>query len=404
MSAHQIRLDELLARDVDVQWFEGVAIVQAICRQLLATGASNGQFPAATQIGICADGAVRVLETTSAKAVPSAAHLLAGLLSDDVPVRLRLAVSQATGQSSAIESLREFSEAIGYFERPDTQLIVRSLFDRAMLAGVRTSTNEPRLNDVGIEKKREIAAKPARDTKTRARRAAIAAAVVVGIGATSWLVLSAARGGRLIAAVNVIGNAFAGAPTSAHPNALAENSAASKEIATTGMTRPQRTPVSTANRSLGPSGEARKESADPLVARIPSLVPSLTSGLSPMPSPNAPNVTEPAQTYIIVASEGDASALDPIYSKTDFEVTPPRQVYPALPPEQPNSFMKPALTVVDLVIAPNGLVERVHLRTPPRDIHEFMLLSAAKAWRFEPALLDGRPVRFLHSVALTSFQ
>ena len=62
MSTNQIRLDELLARHVDVQWFEGVAILQAICRQLLATGASNGEFPAATQIGVSADGAVRVLE------------------------------------------------------------------------------------------------------------------------------------------------------------------------------------------------------------------------------------------------------------------------------------------------------------------------------------------------------
>ena len=98
------------------------------------------------------------------------------------------------------------------------------------------------------------------------------------------------------------------------------------------------------------------------------------------------------------------SASDPIYSKSDSEVTPPRQVYPALPAELPTTVMKRALTVVDLVIAPDGLVERVHLRTPPRDIHEFMLLSAAKAWRFEPALLDGRPVRFRHSVALTSFE
>ena len=97
MSTNQIRLDELLARHVDVQWFEGVAILQAICRQLLAAGASNGEFPAATQIGVGADGAVRVLATTSTKAVPAAAHLLAGLLSDDVPVRLRLAVSHRQG-------------------------------------------------------------------------------------------------------------------------------------------------------------------------------------------------------------------------------------------------------------------------------------------------------------------
>ena len=118
MSTNQIRLDELLARNVDVQWFEGVAILQAICRQLLATGASNSEFPAATQIGVSADGAVRVLATTSTKAVPAAAHLLAGLLSDDGPVRLRLAVSQATGESSTIASLREFSETLGYSNAP----------------------------------------------------------------------------------------------------------------------------------------------------------------------------------------------------------------------------------------------------------------------------------------------
>ena len=34
---NHIELDELLARDVDVPWFEGIAMVQAICRQLLAT-------------------------------------------------------------------------------------------------------------------------------------------------------------------------------------------------------------------------------------------------------------------------------------------------------------------------------------------------------------------------------
>jgi hypothetical protein len=43
----------------------------------------------------------------------------------------------------------------------------------------------------------------------------------------------------------------------------------------------------------------------------------------------------------------------------------------------------------------------VRRRTPPRNIHEFMLVSAAKAWRFDPATLNGWPVRFLHDVAIT---
>jgi hypothetical protein len=403
MSTNQIRLDELLARNVDVQWFEGVAIVQAICRQLLATSASNGEFPAATQIGISADGAVRVLETTSTKTVPAAAHLLAGLLSDDVPVRLRLAVSQATSESSTIESLREFSETLGYFERPDTELIVRNLFDRAMLAGFRRQTDEPGLENVVTEEKRDTAAKPSRDTKAVWRRAAIPAAVAITIGAASWLILSSARGGRVSAAFSGIANAFAGAPE-ARANEPLENSVASKEIAAKGTTRPQRTHASTPNYSRGQSGAARKESGGPMVAHLPSLMPSRASVVSPMPSRDASNAAEPLQTYVIVASGPDESVSDPIYSKSDSEVTPPRQVYPALPAEPSTASMKRALTVVDLVIAPDGLVERVRLRTTPRDIHEFMLLSAAKAWRFQPALLDGRPVRFLHSVALTSFE
>lgn len=130
----------------------------------------------------------------------------------------------------------------------------------------------------------------------------------------------------------------------------------------------------------------------------------MISEASPAPSLDASHATEPQQTQVIVASERDQSTRHPIYSRSDSEVTPPRQIYPALPVEPPAASMKRDLTVVDLVIAPDGVVERVHLRTPPRDVLEFMLLSAAKAWRFEPALLEGRPVRFRYSVALTSFQ
>jgi hypothetical protein len=388
----------LLARQVDVQWFEGVAIVQGVCRQL----ASDDEFPATTQIGIGADGAVRILATTATKAVPAAAHLLAGLLSDDVPVRLRLAVSQATGESPTIRSLREFSETLAYFERPDNELIVRNLFDRAMLAGVRKQADEPKFQNIGTDEKRDTAAKPSSDKKAIRRQVAIAAAVVITIGAASWLVLSTAPGGHVTAAVSGIVNAVVGAPE-ARVNEPLENSTPSKEGATNGT---KRTHSSTANNTQHQSGEARKSSAGALGARIPSLVPSLTSVMAPMPMPsqNASNATEITQTYVIVASEPGKSESDQIYSKSDSEVMPPRQVYPALPAEQPTAPMSRALTVVDLVIAPDGVVERVRLRTPPRDIHEFMLLSAAKAWRFQPALLDGRPVRFLHSVALTSFK
>jgi hypothetical protein len=402
MSTNQIQLDELLARQVDVQWYEGVAIVQAICRQLLASGVSKGEFPAVAQIGMGSDGAVRVLATTSTQAVPAAAHLLAGLLSDDVPVRLRLVVSQATGENSTLESLRELSESLGYFERPDGEQIVRSLVERAMVAGHRKQTDAPRSEEVHKQQKPETAARPARDNKARSRLAAMVAAVA--IVATSGLAWFVSRSGRVNAAFSAITQVIAGAPREAPIDEPHEGSNRPAPIAPKARTRPQPGHSSKTNTSPRESHEARKQSSGALVARTPVLGPSVTSSRSAMASADPSKATQPEQTYVIMASEPGMSALDLIYSKANSEVTPPRQVYPALPAEPPTVSMKRALTVVDLVIAPDGLVEHVHLRTPPRDIHEFMLLSAAKAWRFQPALLDGRAVRFRHSVALTSFQ
>jgi outer membrane biosynthesis protein TonB len=92
---------------------------------------------------------------------------------------------------------------------------------------------------------------------------------------------------------------------------------------------------------------------------------------------------------------------DRIYSKADRDVTLPLNVYPRLPPEPPG--VNPAArTILELTITTDGLVERVKMLTAPRNIHEFMLLSAAKAWRFEPATIGGRPVRFRHTLALTA--
>ena len=90
-----------------------------------------------------------------------------------------------------------------------------------------------------------------------------------------------------------------------------------------------------------------------------------------------------------------------VYSRTDPDVVPPQSVYPNLPRDRPG-VPADGRTVLDLLISADGRVERVRLRTPPRDVHEFMLVSAAKAWRFDPATVHGRPVRFLHSVAITS--
>jgi hypothetical protein len=92
-----------------------------------------------------------------------------------------------------------------------------------------------------------------------------------------------------------------------------------------------------------------------------------------------------------------------VYSRTDPDVVPPQSIYPKLPSNRADASLN-GRTVLDLLITADGLVEEVRIRTPPKNIHEFMLVSAAKAWRFDPATVHGRPVRFLHRVAIESLE
>ena len=48
-----------------------------------------------------------------------------------------------------------------------------------------------------------------------------------------------------------------------------------------------------------------------------------------------------------------------------------------------------------------GTVDQVRLRADPSQLHDRMLVSAAKAWQFRPAMKEGRPVRYVVRVPIT---
>jgi hypothetical protein len=49
---------------------------------------------------------------------------------------------------------------------------------------------------------------------------------------------------------------------------------------------------------------------------------------------------------------------------------------------------------LEMFISREGDVDFVKLHTPLNRYHERMIVSAAKAWRYSPALKSGKPVRF----------
>jgi outer membrane biosynthesis protein TonB len=144
-----------------------------------------------------------------------------------------------------------------------------------------------------------------------------------------------------------------------------------------------------------------------------SLVPRsfVTLGLSRAPEiagftkAGVPVFREPEPLIVIASTDeedGPTGATGRIYSREDGEVTPPKSVYPRLPADSEVGLRTRGRTILEVVVSTQGLVERVALRSAPQNIHEFMLVSAAKAWQFEPATVEGRPVRFRHLISLTT--
>jgi outer membrane biosynthesis protein TonB len=99
------------------------------------------------------------------------------------------------------------------------------------------------------------------------------------------------------------------------------------------------------------------------------------------PAPIVPPPVEPPDT------------VDPrvVYSEADLDVEPPRRQSSDLPVWLPPVGLD--VERIEVVVSHDGRVERVKMVSAPRLI-DAMALSAAKMWKFDPALKGGAPVRY----------
>jgi hypothetical protein len=407
-----MRIEEVLGREMTFQWFEGVALVQAVCRQL---GPEAGDvFPMPSEVVLGLDGSVTCLGASSHDGVTTAARLLSRMLGQDVPVRLRLVVAQATGAEPVYPTLRDFSEALTYFERPDGSNVLQGLAQRASAAPLRPVAMDD--DEIPVPAPPNPTAEPPgeRPQSRPSLRLVVGAAVTSACVCAAWLGASAVGYGRLGTALTT----FTRGPAEAEPAANAKGStvgtggSASAQRRGTART-PERGPgadprgrvgnqstVAERSRDRATRGSTKK---DPLqVAALLPLNPARPSPLAVVPE-YRPVFGESVEVTASEATPDDEITPDGarIYSRADPGVVPPRSVYPKLPSDPPAGEQYDDRTVLELVIGTNGLVERAKLRSIPRDIHEFMLVSAAKAWIFEPATVEGFPVRYRHRVRIT---
>ena len=119
--------------------------------------------------------------------------------------------------------------------------------------------------------------------------------------------------------------------------------------------------------------------------------------LAPPPLPEPPPAPSPKPAVVAAAPEPAR-----IYSSVDQNVVPPGIVRQVLPPF---SGVVPRLLagMMELVIDETGRVESATMRATTVPSYDRLAVSAAQAWRYRPATVNGAPVKFrkLIQVAIT---
>jgi len=402
-------LSEILGRGVSMEWCEGVALVRAVVTRLPETSGDSVVLPELRQIEITEGGDVRVSGgARTSEPVRRLGQLLQATLGNtDVPVQLRLAIMQATAPTPAFASIRDFDEALTYFERPGRERILKDLHARAAAAApIQEATPTPTLDAVAPLP----SAEPPKTAKRRApARLRPRHALVVAGAATALLVAAtaasyarrggAAAGSRDLSAIARHASDAVGATALAGLSAVTER-----------------------------TGLGRLVAADPVNAEAPAVPPPPAAKVSRVrrPAPNrrvdspAPSIVvfdlDPPKSDAVLIAYADEASVPPgstpteavernenlLFSPESDGVSPPVGVRPQLPRELPPDVQPEQLSRVELIVSEDGTVESVKLLGAPRSVHDSMLLSAVKAWQFHPAVKDGHPVRYRKTVWFVS--
>lgn len=139
---------------------------------------------------------------------------------------------------------------------------------------------------------------------------------------------------------------------------------------------------------------------EPQIAE-PLPAPAAEAALAFKPVPPLPPAPAPVLEH--GAPVPAAPSNHAVYSSTDDGVQPPawRSATVSAPQLTGSTGHVPAL---ELIVGTDGSVERARLLQRSRQLPDMMILSSAKMWQFEPAVLDGHPVRYRLIVRLSDAQ
>jgi outer membrane biosynthesis protein TonB len=383
-----ICLQDILSLRVPIHWSEAVAVVQGLCAML---GDDEPLVPQLQDVLITSHGSVLIRRGAERVAgADELGHRLHALLDPaGTPVPLRLFVAHAIG-SDRYGSVGAYAEALAVYARPGGEGLVQALYRRCVDTEVAVLPQPP--SSPVHEEERP----PAR----RRRRIA------------TWVTSAAAvlflAGGGLVALWLFRHDARVAAPAGAVRQAVsAAATAIQQQFGLSAATRSPDVPVEKgdiAPRSARRPARAAASPREDLGPRFTVTSPAL-AGLRSAATATLPGEGIRTEGGFAFAPLSDAptlvdrAALGRIYSAADREVQPPVIYSPKLPPVAAVDPRSTGTNTMELLIDESGEVAQVNLVSKPERMSDMTLLSAAKTWKFHPAIKSGSPVKYRLSMS-----
>jgi hypothetical protein len=381
-----------------VEWHEAVSLARELIQLTQPINPARTAYAGLDEISLSAAGTM-VLNGHSVNADAGrwvATVLQTVLAKSEPPVQLRLLAMQAAGDGIDVAHL---DESLAYFERPNRVTVLQGLYARAVAAAPDALAPAPVLQVQAAAKPESEAARTVSRVhwgKVASRTAA--AVLVLGIAAAAtWFAytrrdsLPTTDSAAASKAVDAIGDAMlAGVskitetaglgrlvPADAPPSPPPATSLAARDI---------RLPRVPSRPSPGP-------------AATPPGMPDFTAfDLAASPATTAPPLHPPGATAGSSPPAADDNGEPPVYSEDSEGIAPPVGVRPQLARELPPTVRREDLTPLELVIGTDGSIESARLVGAPKNVIDSMIVSVAKAWEFEPALKDGKPVKYRKTI------
>jgi TonB family protein len=101
----------------------------------------------------------------------------------------------------------------------------------------------------------------------------------------------------------------------------------------------------------------------------------------PPPAPSAPERAPAAPQATRIYGIGEPNVVSPI------------PIIQRVPPFR-GRVLKEGTGVLEIIIDETGAVESARMRVPLNNAYDKLVLAAAKSWQYQPATVDGMPVRF----------